>query len=138
MTENCDIEISASRRKRQEALMLLIAWALLSGILDIVWYYSQWALFLSFVVHLGVQMGAAFSWCENDAHMRRFVMPSGMMGFIITMGLIGVPWYFIRSRGWMGAAKWGFGLPLILLSSVLYFSAWSGARSMAASLGYFE
>ena len=138
MIENCDIEIPPSRRKRKNALMLLIAWALLSGVLDVLWYYSQWALFLSFVVHLGVQMGAALSWCENDAHMRRFVMPSGMVGFIITMGFIGVPWYFIRSRGWVGAAKRGFGLPLILLSSVLYLSAWTGARSLAASMGYFD
>ncbi len=138
MTENCDTEISSFRRKRNDALILLIAWALLSGIVDVLWYSSQWALFLSFVVHLGVQMGATLTWCENDAHMRRFVMPSGMMGFIVTMALIGVPWYFIRSRGWMGAAKRGFGLPLILLSSVLYLSAWFGARSMAALVGYFS
>ena len=138
MTEICDTEISFFRRKRKDALMLLIIWALLSGILDILWYFSQWALFLSFVVHLGVQMGAAYSWCDNDAHMRRFVMPSGMMGCIITMTLIGVPWYFIRSRGWIGAAKLGFGLPLIFVSSVLYFSAWFGTRSLAAMLGYFQ
>lgn len=138
MTENCDTELSSFRRKRKSALMVLIAVALLSGIGDVLWYFSPWALFLSFVVSLGVQMGAAFSWCKNDAHMRRFVMPSGMMGVIITMGFIGVPWYFIRSRGWMGAAKQCFGLPLILMSSVLYFSAWSGARSMAALMGYFE
>jgi len=138
MTENRDDEISCFRRKRTHALILLIAWALLSGIADILWYFSQWALFLSFVVQLGVQMWATFSWCENDAHMRRFVMPSGMMGVIITMAPIGVPWYFVRSRGWMGAARGGFGLPLILLSCVLYFSAWFGARSMAAWLGYFS
>ena len=116
----------------------MIVWGLLSGIVDILWYFSQWSLFLSFVVKLGVQMGATYSWCKYDAQMRRFVMPSGMMGCIITMALIGVPWYFIRSRGWLGAAKWGFGLPLIFLSSVLYFCAWFGARSMAAMLGYFQ
>jgi hypothetical protein len=137
MTENPLIENSSSRRKRKDALVILIAWALLSGIADVLWYYSQWALFLSFVVHLGVQMGVTSSWCDNDARMRCFVMPSGMHGFIVTAAIIGVPWYFIRTRGWIGAAKLGFGLPLLLLSSTFYFGAWSGARSMAALLGYF-
>ena len=85
MTENCDTEISFFRCKRMDALMLLIVWGLLSGIVDILWYFSQWSLFLSFVV----QLGATFSWCKYDAQMRRFVMPSGMMGCIITMALIG-------------------------------------------------
>lgn len=138
MTENCDAELSSFRSKRKEALILLIAWALLSGMVDVLWHSSQWALFLSFVIHLGVQMGATFSWCKNDAAMRRFVMPSGMMGVIITAALIGVPWYFIRTRGWLGAARQGFGLPLVLLSGVLYFSAWLGVYSMAGMLGYFE
>lgn len=118
--------------------MVLIGWALLSGVFEVLAYFSQWALFLSFVVHLDVQMGATFLWCKNDARMRGYVMPPDMKEFIITGAIIGVPWYFVGTRGWMGGAKRCFGLPLILISSVVYFGAWAGARSIAALMGYFE
>jgi hypothetical protein len=60
-------------------------------------------------------------WCSIDAQ-EKTVRISGLLRFaLFVISLIGVPWYFIRSRGLVGALKngFGFGLFIIWLASLI-------------------
>ncbi len=58
---------------------------------------------------------AALGWCYTDAK-DRMVPVSGLLRFVMLfIAIIGVPWYFLRSRGFIQAAKGGFGLGLFAL-----------------------
>jgi hypothetical protein len=64
-------------------------------------------LFIGFTLNV-----ALLGWCYIDAE-ERTVAISGLLGFLLLfIAWIGVPWYFIRSRGWIGALKAAFGLGL--------------------------
>ena len=54
-------------------------------------------------------------WCSIDAQ-EKIVRISGLLRFdLLFISLIGVPWYFIRSRGLVGALKNGFGFGLFAI-----------------------
>lgn len=54
-------------------------------------------------------------WCSIDAQ-EKTVRISGLLRFaLFFISLIGVPWYFIRSRGLVGALKNGFGFGLFVI-----------------------
>lgn len=64
-------------------------------------------LFMGFTLNV-----ALLGWCYIDAE-EKMVAISGPLGFLLLfIAWIGVPWYFLRSRGWIGALKAAFGLGL--------------------------
>ena len=70
-------------------------------------------------IKAGVELFIGFSlnvallgWCYADAE-ERMVAISGFLGFVMLfIAAIGIPWYFVRSRGLVGGLKGalGFGL----------------------------
>lgn len=71
---------------------------------------------------LGIQLFIVFTlnvallgWCYVDAE-ERMVAITGRLGFcMLFVSWLGVPWYFIRSRGFLRAGKAGFGLGFFAL-----------------------
>lgn len=54
-------------------------------------------------------------WCSADAEEKK-VRIYGLLRFaLILISLIGVPWYFVRSRGFVGALKGAFGMGLFAI-----------------------
>jgi hypothetical protein len=76
--------------------------------------------------HLHAFMGFALNfimlgWCSLDAK-ERTIRISGLLRFVlIFISLIGVPWYFLRSRGFVGAFKNVFGLGFLAIWLVTLF-----------------
>jgi hypothetical protein len=62
-----------------------------------------------------------------DANERRIPI-SGMLRFVMLfIAIVGVPWYFVHSRGFLHAAKVGFGFGLFIL--------WFVTTCLAAVIG---
>ena len=70
--------------------------------------------------HFDILMGVILNmillgWCSIDAK-EKIARISGLLRFaLILIPLVGVPWYFIRSRGFVGALKHGFGFGLFAI-----------------------
>jgi len=72
-------------------------------------------LFMGFTLNV-VLLG----WCYVDADEKK-VPISGLLGFtMLFISIVGVPWYFLRSRGPIGGLKGGFGLGLFALWFVTF------------------
>lgn len=54
-------------------------------------------------------------WCFRDADDRRVPITLWLGLCLLMLAVLGVPWYFVRSRGWVRALKQGFGLGIIAL-----------------------
>jgi hypothetical protein len=46
-----------------------------------------------------------FAWYRTDAYERKYQPPKGLGAFVIVLGLVAVPIYVARSRGFVGLAK---------------------------------
>lgn len=106
---------SVYRKRKRWAIWALAGIGVLHGLL--------YAYGLS---HPATQMGLEFfmtftcnlallGWCYVDAEERKIPITRWLGLALLAVSLIGVPWYFIRSRGLWGAVKGGFGLGLLLL-----------------------
>jgi hypothetical protein len=62
---------------------------------------------------------AMLGWCYVDAEERKIPVSGWLRVVMLFVPIIGVPWYFIRSRGLIRAAKAAFGLGL--------FAIWFGS-----------
>jgi hypothetical protein len=72
--------------------------------------------FISFALNF-IMLG----WCSVDAE-ERAVRISGLLRFaLIIISVIGVPWYFLRSRGMVGAFKNVLGLGLFAIWLITLF-----------------
>ena len=81
----------------------------------------------------GEQLAAMFAmnvtmlgWCYVDAEEKKVPVSGWLRLAMLALPIIGVPWYFLSSRGFVAAAKTGFGLGLfavwfasLLLSSIV-------------------
>ena len=70
---------------------------------------------------------AALGWCFVDAKEKMIPISGFLRVVMLIVSLIGVPWYFWRSRGLIGAAKGWFGLGL--------FALWLGSAMIALFVG---
>ena len=70
---------------------------------------------------------ATLGWCYADAKEKLVPISGLMRAAMLVVSLIGVPWYFLRTRGLVGAAKGGFGLGLFVL--------WLGTAMVAMFVG---
>jgi len=102
-------------KKKKTFIVALIA----CGIVQVFVFYSGEAHQQS-MQSLDILMGFVLNfillgWCSADAE-ERAVRIYGLLRFaLILISLIGVPWYFIRSRGFVGAFKGAFGLGLFAI-----------------------
>lgn len=55
------------------------------------------------------------AWCFRDADEKRVPITRWLGLCLLMLAVVGVPWYFVRSRGWFGALKRGFGLGIVAL-----------------------
>ena len=79
-------------------------------------------LFIAFALNVAV-----LGWCHVDAK-EKMVPISGFLRLVMLLiAIIGVPWYFVRSRGLFQAAKGWFGLGL--------FAVWFVAAFLAIIVG---
>jgi hypothetical protein len=96
-------------------LWMLIIFGVIHGLLfayGLAHYRAQMGiqLFIGFTLNV-----ALIGWCYIDAQ-KKMVAISGPLGFtMLFISWIGVPWYFVRSRGWLGASKAIFGLGLFAI-----------------------
>lgn len=67
-------------------------------------------LFVNFTLNL-----ALLGWCYADSEEKKIPITRWLGLALLLVCIVGVPWYFIRSRGFFGALKAAFGLGLILL-----------------------
>jgi hypothetical protein len=69
-----------------------------------------------FQMFIGFSLNVAMlGWCYVDAE-EKMIAISGVLGFaMLFISIIGVPAYFLRSRGLVGALKNAFGLGLYAL-----------------------
>jgi len=67
-------------------------------------------LFMGFTLNL-VLLG----WCYADSEEKQIPITRWLGLALLAVSVVGVPWYFVRSRGFVGALKGGFGLGLMFL-----------------------
>ena len=67
-------------------------------------------LFIGFTFNL-----ALLGWCFADAEERKIPITRFLGLALLMVAVVGVPWYFIRSRGFLAALKAVFGFGLIFL-----------------------
>jgi len=67
-------------------------------------------LFITFTFNL-----ALLGWCYADAEERKIPITQFLGLALLLISVVGVPWYFLRSRGLLGALKSAFGFGLIFL-----------------------
>jgi len=86
------------------------------------------------LVYVGGQVPLAFAlnvatlgWCFVDAKERMIPISGFLRVVMLIVSLVGVPWYFLRSRGLIDAAKGWFGLGLFVL--------WLGSAMIALFVG---
>jgi len=65
-------------------------------------------IFITFTFNL-----ALLGWCYADSEERKIPITRYLGLALVALAMIGVPWYFVRSRGFLGAAKAVFGFGLI-------------------------
>ena len=65
---------------------------------------------LAFVLNV-----ALLGWCFVDAKARLVPISGLLRAVMLIIALVGVPWYFLRSRGFVLGAKCGFGLGLFIV-----------------------
>ena len=58
---------------------------------------------------------ALLGWCYADAEERKIPITRFLGLALLMVAIVGVPWYFLRSRGLLGALRGGLGFGLILL-----------------------
>ena len=132
MTDQTSIE-NACRRKRSIALWTFLLSQIPFAIMDLQMSSdSSWAqggLVLSSIVCTV----CIYLWCLNDARLREFQFTGGWTMAIVFLAIIAVPVYLKRTRGWKGALKVGFGLPVLAASIALY----EVARYLGITVIYF-
>lgn len=69
---------------------------------------------------MGLQVFNAFTfnlallgWCYADAEEKKVPITQFLGLALLLFAMVGVPWYFVRSRGFLGACKGAFGFGLI-------------------------
>lgn len=67
-------------------------------------------LFVAFTFNL-----ALLGWCYLDSEEKMVPITRWLGLALLGLSVVGLPWYFIRSRGGIGALKAAFGFGLILL-----------------------
>jgi hypothetical protein len=71
--------------------------------------------FMIFTLNLGL-----LGWCYADSEEHKIPITRFLGLALLAIPMAGVPWYFIRSRGFLTAAKRAFGLGLFGLYAVTY------------------
>lgn len=102
--------LSFESRKRN-ALFALLGIAAVSSIAT--WVFSDGGLGYSLTLILGIiaQFVAIIQWCKADAEQRNFEFSIGDRVFIVLLALIGLPNYFIKSRGFIkGLVSTGYAI----------------------------
>jgi len=87
-------------------------------------------LFMSFTFNL-----ALLGWCYADAQQRMIPITQFLGLALLAVAIVGVPWYFVRSRGLLGALKGAFGLGLFLLWFVGFLVAAITCEAATGNLG---
>lgn len=64
---------------------------------------------------------ALLGWCYADSEVRQIPITRFLGLALLALPVIGVPWYFVRTRGIIGAAKVVFGLGLFGIYAATYF-----------------
>jgi hypothetical protein len=72
-------------------------------------------LFITFTLNLGL-----LGWCYADSRARTIPITRFLGLALLAVPAIGVPWYFVRSRGFFPAAKAVFGLGLFAIWCIGY------------------
>src|SRR5262245_40181770 len=99
-----------ARIKRSIALWAFLLSAALGGAADLFFYYTSWSQW-SCLVSTVVEVLLIYTWCHYDAVLYKQLIPRSLKFYIVLLAIIGVPMYLVRSRGWRGAARVGFGIP---------------------------
>lgn len=112
MTNTAGTSARALWRRKRTYLWLLAVLGLLHGCL-FAYGLDQPPTQMGIQLFMGFTLNVALlGWCYIDAE-EKMVAISGPLGFLLLfIAWIGVPWYFLRSRGWIGALKAAFGLGL--------------------------
>lgn len=127
-----------TKRRRDLALVVYLASGSVFGVLDLILYYHDTWSSISWVLNTLVGIVAIVAWCAYDARLKGMTISLGLRLAIWLIALVGVPVYLVRSRGWGGAARLGFGLPVFLLGLGLYYAGWYTASWVAEASGYYS
>jgi hypothetical protein len=123
--------------KRSVALYAFLVSSAVFGVADLLLYANNSWIEVSWLLNAVVGIFTIVAWCRYDSQIQNFPL-SGTLAFIIwALSIVGVLMYLVRSRGWGGAARVGFGLPIFLLSIGLYYGSWYASRWVAQKMGYF-
>jgi hypothetical protein len=130
--------IRVQKRKRRIALVVFLASSAMFGAADLLLNRNTGWIAMSGILDTIIGIIAIVAWCKYDAQIHTYPMTRGLKLLIWLFAVIGVPLYLVRSRGWIGAAKIGFGLPAFLLSIGLYYGGWYAAHAIGTQMGYFD
>lgn len=74
----------------------------------------------SFALNSVICVACIYQWCLNDARVRQFHLTGGWTMAIVFVAIFAVPVYLQRTRGWKGALRVGWGLPILAANVMLY------------------
>ncbi len=130
--------MAAATKGKAISLGVFLGSSAIFGVADIIlWEYEAWET-ISTILDTVIGILAILTWCSYDARLHKFPLSGRFRLFIFLFAIIGVPVYLVRSRGWMAAAKIGFGVPVFLLSIAISYGAFFATEWIADRLGYFS
>ena len=81
--------------------------------------------------------GGVYAWCYFDAKARKFRFTQNMKMAVGLVGPIGVPYFFVCTRGFKAAARAGFGLFLYVPFYALYYVVWISTVRILQAAGVY-
>ncbi len=123
------------RPKRFWCLIVFLLSPLAFGVFDLVFYDSQSAEDGSYLISTIIGIFTVVGWVSYDAALRDYPLTSGLRWCVILLAAVGVPVYLVRTRGWKGAARLGFGIPAFLTSMASYCLGYSAAWVIGSWMG---
>jgi len=134
-----EVEFDARvKKKRSIALLAFLVSSALFGAADIFLYYSTSWSQGTWVLSTILAAVLLYTWCHYDALLLKQLIPRSLRFCIVLFAIVGVPMYLVRSRGWRGAARVGFGIPVLLLSIGIYYGSWYASLWIAEATGYYQ
>src|SRR5262249_33577365 len=115
---------AGDRKKRSIALWGFVVLSALSGAADLIFHYITIWSKESWTMSTVIGALLIYTWCHYDALVYKQLIPRSLKFCIVLLAIVGVPIYLVRSRGWLGAARVGFGIPVLLLSIGVYYGSW--------------
>lgn len=111
---------------------------LLSTVCQVYFYYQKDVAVYFYILSCLTLGSGVYGWVHFDSKERNINLTWGSRYGLIFFGPIGVPIYFVQTRGFKKAIKSGLGLALYVPFYGLFYGTWFSTGFILQQLGYYS